>query len=278
MDQGNAPLSIVATIARILIFFIGLYLLYVIYNWLFNSSTTTSYKLIDGVMIANNVGTPPTIAKKDAPFLVPGGSFSVSGWVYVSDFHGANNNQRKNILSILNPDGSVALVAYLGMFTNTLHVRAFRPDEECAAGESNVMDSNYYNTLFGGGINSSITDDPNSVCDIANFNLQKWVLVTIVHDAKTLDIYLDGKLARSCILPESPKVNPTGYTIKVADKNGFNGFISNMQAFDYNLNPEQVWRIYMNGPGGALSLWDYIAGLFNPSSVGTLTYPKYPSA
>jgi hypothetical protein len=76
------------------------------------------------------------------------------------------------------------------------------------------------------------------------------------------------------VLPRSYLVRTEGLAIEAAKNGGFGGFLSNMIAYNYALNPEQVWRLYMSGPGPQYSLMDYLKSLFNPKSLGSFDFPK----
>jgi hypothetical protein len=62
--------------------------------------------------------------------------------------------------------------------------------------------------------------------------------------------------------------------LSMCNYKGFGGFISNTSAYNYALNPEQVWRLYMAGPGPQYSLWQYITSIFNSKEAMTFDYPK----
>ena len=87
---------------------------------------------------------------------------------------------------------------------------------------------------------------------------------------------MDGKLARSCILPgivHFAGANQVNNTL-IGMNGGFEGFLSNVEVFDYTLNPEQVWRLYMAGPGPQYGFLDYLKSLFDPKALSALDYPK----
>ena len=104
--------------------------------------------------------------------------------------------------------------------------------------------------------------------------MQKWVQVTVTLNNKTCDVYIDGKLSRSCILPSFYKLDKVNTKLTLCDNQGFGGYISNGSMFNYALNPEQIWKLYMTGPGPQYSLWEYMVSIFNPASAMTLDYPK----
>jgi hypothetical protein len=87
---------------------------------------------------------------------------------------------------------------------------------------------------------------PNEGCDIKNIPLQKWVNITYVLNNRTVDIYIDGKLERSCVLRGVPKLNDD--PVHVCDNGGFFGKISNLVYLRYALKPDEVYKIYAKGP------------------------------
>ena len=108
-------------------------------------------------------------------------------------------------------------------------------------------------------------------------DLQKWVLVNVVSNGTTIDVYLDGKLGRSCILPGNIKIDINkATTLKLFMHAGFGGYVSNLSLHEYALNPEQIWRYYMAGPGPSYTPWQYIQSLFDPKAIGSFSYPAYP--
>jgi hypothetical protein len=87
---------------------------------------------------------------------------------------------------------------------------------------------------------------PNEGCDIKNIPLQKWVHIAYVLNNRTVDIYIDGKLERSCVLRGVPKLNDE--PVRVCDNGGFFGKISNLVYFRYAIKPDEVYKIYASGP------------------------------
>lgn len=87
---------------------------------------------------------------------------------------------------------------------------------------------------------------PNEGCDIKNIPLQKWVHIGYVLNNRTVDMYIDGKLERSCVLRGVPKLNDSD--LIVCDNNGFFGKISNLVYYKYALKPTDIYNIYSNGP------------------------------
>jgi hypothetical protein len=110
-------------------------------------------------------------------------------------------------------------------------------------------------------------------CTINNVQLQKWINLTMSVYGNTLDLYLDGKLVRTCImntLPTqlrsgenvyigggySPSMTPTSGPITPQDGN-LQGYISNVVYKDTYFTPEEAWSIYSDGYSGA-GMFDFI--------------------
>ena len=87
---------------------------------------------------------------------------------------------------------------------------------------------------------------PNEGCDIKNIPLQKWVHIAYILNNRTVDIYIDGKLERSCVLRGVPKLNDE--PVRVCDNGGYFGKISNLVYFRYAMKPDEVYKIYASGP------------------------------
>jgi len=104
-------------------------------------------------------------------------------------------------------------------------------------------------------------------CDVSNIPIQKWIQLTFSIYNKTLDIYLNGKLAKTCVMPQITTVSEEAGDIYVCglsgisntgSKPGFSGYISKLQYYPNAMNPQEVWNIYSEGYGGlASSLSDY---------------------
>jgi hypothetical protein len=95
-----------------------------------------------------------------------------------------------------------------------------------------------------------------STCTLENVPLQAWANVIMTLNNRSLDLYLDGKLVRTCVLPGVP-IQSSGEPLvvcgksKTASAGGFDGHISNFQYFARAINPREAYAIYREGPGGS---------------------------
>ena len=89
-------------------------------------------------------------------------------------------------------------------------------------------------------------------CDIADFPLQKWVNLIISFNGSAMDVYVDGKLVKSCVVNNGSKLSETqkiilGDASKIEDV----GFITNVKLKAAPIAPQEAWDIYSQGFGGS---------------------------
>ena len=102
-----------------------------------------------------------------------------------------------------------------------------------------------------------------SVCDLPEIDLQRWIMITVVLSGRTIDVYMDGKLSRSCTTSSYYKVDPTGVTMNILDRGGFDGYIGNTVAAAHSMNPDEIYRAYLSGPNGSsMDVLQWIQSLF----------------
>jgi hypothetical protein len=88
-------------------------------------------------------------------------------------------------------------------------------------------------------------------CGISNVPIQKWCNFFMSVYGRTLDLYLDGKLVRTCVLPGVAKID-TNAPVYVTPMGGFSGWSSKFQYWADSSNPQKAWNIYKAGYGGSL--------------------------
>jgi hypothetical protein len=109
---------------------------------------------------------------------------------------------------------------------------------------------------------------------VANVPIQKWVNLLISVYGRTLDVYIDGKLVKTSILPGIAYVNQNS-PVYITPNGGFSGWTSELQYWANALDPQTAWNIYAKGYGG--SSWfgnDYkvqVAFLKNGQTQGSIS-------
>ena len=107
--------------------------------------------------------------------------------------------------------------------------------------------------------------EPN-MCSINNIPIQKWVNLLVSVYNRTMDLYLDGKLVRTCLLPGVPQISNTD--VQITPAGGFNGWTSKFQYFSNATDPQTAWNIYEKGYGGS-----WLSGLFSNYQIQLSFFP-----
>jgi len=272
-----------SSLSMIIFVIVILVVLYYVYHFLYDPADLVGSIVVPQIIPAyRDTSIDVTTKSSDSnnnpiPEIYEGGEYSINTWIYINDYS-INRGQNKHILT-LGGNTFATLVLFLGAYKNSLGVRV---QTSSIANSNGSIDSTNQDNLTFSTVQRMFTTlqtessllNSSKPCDIQNIELQKWVQVTIVLNNKTCDVYLDGKLARSCILSSFFRVDKNNMKLSMCGYKGFGGFISSTSAYNYSLNPEQVWRLYMTGPGPQYSLWQYISSLFDPKQAMTFDYPK----
>lgn len=95
-------------------------------------------------------------------------------------------------------------------------------------------------------VNSGSTSNSVHTCSVSNVPIQKWVNLIISVYGRSMDIYIDGKLVKTCLLPGVANVKNDA-NIFVTPSGGFDGWTSKFQYYPSPLNPQEAWNIYTKG-------------------------------
>jgi hypothetical protein len=93
--------------------------------------------------------------------------------------------------------------------------------------------------------------DSTSTCDYKSLDLSTWNNVCLVMNSKTLEIYLNGKLVKSCVYHSYFRVDNSGLKVSYLQQQAnFDGYLSRIQLFNNVLNPDEIYKNYLQGPDG----------------------------
>jgi hypothetical protein len=107
-----------------------------------------------------------------------------------------------------------------------------------------------YNTGTSQNIINTNTDLKAMYCDVENIPLQTWVNVNVSQHTNIIDICLNGKLVKSCILPGSP-IETRSEKLYICPDGGFNGYISQFVVVNNAMPVSAVNNIYKQGPSNS---------------------------
>jgi hypothetical protein len=152
-------------------------------------------------------------------------NFAYSIWFYINDW-----NYRY---------GDVKTI-----FTRTDSTNA----HPCPAVQLAAIENNMTVTLacFPGTGSLATDTSVDHTCTIGNIPIQRWVNLIVSVYGRSMDIYIDGKLVKTCLLPGVANIN-TAANIYVTPGGGFDGWTSKFQYYPSPLNPQEAWNIYSAG-------------------------------
>jgi hypothetical protein len=160
-----------------------------------------------------------------------GADYGLQYWMYISDWDyrfGQDKEILKRVAS--NNPSIVGPRIFLAPTENTLHVRVslYPSNTDAASAEPGT----------------SSTGD-SFTCSVENVPLQSWFAVSVTVFQRNLDIYINGRLVKSCVLPGIPK--PALGDVILADNGGFAGSICNVNGYGTMLQPEDAKSFHAKG-------------------------------
>ncbi len=210
-------MSLASNLRNVLLIVIVVLVIYGIYRY-FSSAEYHLSRLAPGTK-------DMLIPAPDLPTNKGATNYAYSIWFFVNDW-GVNLETEKALLVRGNQPPNFDTAITLAPYENNIIVRT---------------------TTYPSGAGQSATGNVSS-CKIKNFPLQKWVNLTVSLNGRTLDLYLDGKLVRTCVLPGVVKVNADS-PLHITPSGGFSGWTSNLRYYTHGLNPQEAYNIYKEGPG-----------------------------
>lgn len=233
----------------------GLLGLYYLYQYLFAANVPV-INAISGAQPGNKMG--PTLLT--LPPLYQGGQFSISTWVYVSS---------------VTPNHNAPILVLGGTTYDTLRVYIGPGGQLCVR----VSISGSHLAVTDKEFTKLVTTSNPIPCDVPSIDLQRWVNIVVALNGSLCDVYMDGKLVRSCTLANyfdvdsNPSLQITpGSTTESATSHyrtvaGFAGVISTTNIYGIALSPDIVYSNYMAGPNPITSFYQYLASFFQPDPI-----------
>lgn len=253
--------------------------------WRLNRSQLSAVKVLSDPTRLNNNAIAPFPASK-LPSLSTGQSYSMSFWIYLTDFTPSQNGKLilwRNPVTTSPGGGTVPLVnanpiVFLDPSVNSLYVsinttRSF-PHSNNVTSLSQLIDP---------GTGSGTTNTWKYLTGKVDYvPLQRWVNYTFTVQNNILSVYQDGSLytvsdlydmidmsctvgtGSSCVArplfaavtgdltignPTNSSCSPTAATTNATCIDDVTGFVSRVQFFNYALTSKQARAVYFSGPG-----------------------------
>jgi len=278
--------SLLSTIAFLVVILV---ILYYCYTYLYPAADPSYTQFLRGEADAR---TPITLDNTKVPGIYTGGDFTFSFWIYIDDWN-YKVHQYKPVF-VIGPKSLATTNVIVGMLSpvkNNLLIRASVIGGGAGSSLDITNEAIRQQMIQGTGstdVNSStVESDP---CNIKEVPIQRWVCVTIVSSGAVLDVYMDGKLARSCVLDNVVQVPRGPLALNLADQTmlqgtatdsipttGFGGRLSSVQMWGQQLTPDVIYGIYQMGPTQTQhSIFTDFAKYFNLNVSFTGSAPGQP--
>jgi hypothetical protein len=224
------------SLSRIIMMVIILILLIVLLRYIFSDPYTLQH-----LQNAKTASTIPATSLANGGSNVPLSNFAYSVWFYINDWN-YRYGEPKVIYGRMDSTSS----------SSSGDVSGISGKGPCPVVHLGETENNLVVSLACFPSGSSESDKIVPVihrCQVSNVPIQRWVNLSLSVYGRTLDVYLDGKLVKTCLLPGVAKINNSS-NIYVTPNGGFDGFTSKLQYFPSPLNPQDAWNIYSRGYGG----------------------------
>ncbi len=194
--------------------------------------------------------------------IIPGGELAASSsnnsayslWFFVNDYS-QDYSKEKQVLHHVTPNTTDGVMVNLAANTNDLLV-AVKIAQDTSVGS---------------------TDPSHHICQVNNIPIQKWIHLVVSIHGRIIDIYMNGKLVRSCLASAVPAISGlSANDVKIggatSDVNnistllstdtvvgvpGWSGYFAKFEYYPEAIDPQTVYYLYRAGYGGG-SFLDYL--------------------
>jgi len=170
------------------------------------------------------------ISSGDAP-LSAGSDYGIQYWMYISDWDYKFGSE-KPVLVRTAPGNAAVVSPFISLHPtdNSLNVRVSVYPSDNTAGAATP------------GAN---TTGDSYTCTVENVPLQSWFSVSVTVFQRNMDVYINGRLVKSAVLPGVPK--PAVGDIVLNDAGGFSGSICNVHSYGKMLSPADAKAFFASG-------------------------------
>ena len=220
---------------RILLYvmgFVAVGFLYLLYRTLSGAPSSILGAAVSPDLTPTSVdGKTLTVIPAASAPLIQGSDYGIQFWMYIADWDYKFGNQ-KNVLQRIGLTSPTPVVS-LHPTDNSLQIQI---------------------GVYGNGQSSAATPAPSNVTDatgdsftttVENVPLQSWFAVSITVFQRNVDVYINGKLVKSSILPGVPRVAVGD--IQIGADGGWSGAMCNLHAYSTALVPSDALAFFNTG-------------------------------
>ena len=162
------------------------------------------------------------------------GAYGMQFWMYVQDWN-YKYGVEKHVVSRSDPTNPAIMNPSVSLHPtdNSLQISV----SIFGNGSSSKLEPAPYG-------HSGATDDV-FICEVPDIPLQSWCSVSVTLFSRNLDVYLNGKLVKSCVLSGVPK--PVAGDIYLNSGGGFSGYLCSFYHYPRMLTPDDAQAFYSQG-------------------------------
>jgi hypothetical protein len=159
-----------------------------------------------------------------------------------------------NLPNSFKANSSISVWFYIKEWANSANVVTFFNNAGANSGSEifKIYLKNDTNNIV---IQPKATSSNPTNCEISEFPLQKWVNLIVSFNGSAMDVYVDGKLVKSCVVNMGSELAKTLSIVLGEDpttvRNKDVGFITNVKLKSSPIAPQEAWDIYSQGFGGS---------------------------
>jgi hypothetical protein len=235
---------------------------YLIYTYTLGDSTSSGNLSSTPVTSSN----PQTVSSTQTPTAAgpDGGSYGILYWMYIQDWNYKFGETKSVIVRSAGGDSNPNITLHPTENSLQVTVSMFPSSTSGSSSSSEPAPSN----------NDGSSTDSTYTCTVTDVPLQSWFCVGVSLSGRSLDVYLNGKMVRSCFLPGVPK--PVSADLQIMPNGGFSGKVIDVYHYSRALLPSDVASFCAKGTNGtnytsqslpSKGLFGYKVdvGVFNPS-------------
>jgi hypothetical protein len=239
------------SVVSILIIIAILILLYFLVSYISKGSSTLS-SISDGTTMQ----TIPASSLATNGSNIPSSNFTYSIWFYINNWN-YRYGEKKVIFGRMGAQSTSSSGSSVAGLSGL---------DPCPAV---VLESVENNVSISLGCYPGLSEEPSSstnvntvvhTCSVANVPVQSWVNLLVSVYGRSMDVYIDGKLVKTCLLPGIAAINNNA-NIYVTPNGGFDGYTAKLQYYPNATNPQQAWNIYSSG------YTNWLSSIFGPYQV-----------
>ena len=171
--------------------------------------------------------------------------YTYSFWIYINDYNKFYGEKKMILERSTKISGKNVYFPriYLGENQNDIHIEITYKDDKTYINHDIVINS---------------------------IPLQKWNHIIMTKSGNTIDIFIDGKLVKTSIMPKVANQPKVDEPIKITDLNetaggtkseknkGFSGYLSKVNYYSTPMNTREAYQLYKEGYGGG-----FLGSFFN---------------